>query len=196
MTWKKMVAEEKNSDFFFFFPVCPILKIPRCCLHCLVHPKTLIHGLLWLHLTRSVQFPFFPSVSLKNAIGLWWIWCRWCTGWRLRMPFEGQEFDSLDDSQYFYSSYSKVVGLGFGYIRHGVQSSLIQCAFRHLFAPKKGLIKTQRGHPKPRNIHDLRWVKGCKLRIVITLAKHSKWVVSGFVKQHSHEMLRMKKTIE
>lgn len=185
MTWKKMVAEEKSTDFFF--PFCPILKIPRCCPHCLVHPKTLIHGLLWLHLTRSVQFPVFPSVSLKNVIGLLWIWCRWCTG---------QDFDSLDDSQYFYSLYSKVAGLGFRYIKHGVQSSLIQCAFRHLFATKKGLIKTQRGHPKPRNIHDLRWAKGCKLRIVMTLAKHSKWVVSGFAKQHSHEMLGMKKTIE
>lgn len=106
-------------------------------------------------------------------------------------PYEGMEFESEEAAKAFYNSYARRVGFSTRVSmsrrsrRDGaiIQRSFV-CAKEGFRVDKEkpgrdGRVKRPRAETRV----------GCKAMLVVKIQDSSRWVVSGFVKEHNHELV-------
>lgn len=90
-------------------------------------------------------------------------------------PYVDMEFDSEDAAKTFYNEYAKRVGFTIKVGQHGRSKADGTVMYREYICGKEGLKK--------------RLTDSCDAMIRVELKGQNKWVVSKFVKEHSHSMV-------
>ncbi|MCH79858.1 protein FAR1-RELATED SEQUENCE 3-like, partial [Trifolium medium] len=95
-------------------------------------------------------------------------------------PYLGMEFDSEDAAKAFYDDYAKHVGFISKVGSRSSSKANGQDMYREFVCEREGLNK--------------RFNDGCNAMIKIELKGHNKWVVTKFVKEHSHSLMSSSET--
>ncbi|KAJ0010858.1 hypothetical protein Pint_33976 [Pistacia integerrima] len=106
-------------------------------------------------------------------------------------PYEGMEFESEEAAKAFYNSYARRVGFSTRVSssrRSRRDGAIIQ---RQFVCAKEGFRNLNEKRTKDREIKRPRTVTrvGCKASLSVKMQDSGKWVVSGFVKEHNHELV-------
>ncbi|KAL6510985.1 Protein FAR1-RELATED SEQUENCE 5 [Orobanche gracilis] len=106
-------------------------------------------------------------------------------------PYEGMEFESEEAAKAFYNSYARRVGFSTRVSssrRSRKDGAIIQRSF---VCAKEGFRNLNERRTKDREIKRPRAVTrvGCKALLSVKIQDTGKWVVSGFVKEHNHELV-------
>ncbi|KAL3622860.1 Protein FAR1-RELATED SEQUENCE 5 [Castilleja foliolosa] len=106
-------------------------------------------------------------------------------------PYEGMEFESEEAAKAFYNSYARRVGFSTRVSssrRSRKDGAIIQRSF---VCAKEGFRNLNEKRSKDREIKRPRIVTrvGCKASLSVKIQDSGKWFVSGFVKQHNHELV-------
>ncbi|XP_042494796.1 protein FAR1-RELATED SEQUENCE 5-like [Macadamia integrifolia] len=106
-------------------------------------------------------------------------------------PYEGMEFESEEAAKAFYNSYARRVGFSTRVSmsrRSRRDGAIIQRSF---VCAKEG-FRVEKDRPgsdgkvkRPRAVTRV----GCKAMLVVKIQESGKWVVSGFEKEHNHELV-------
>ncbi|KAJ4967136.1 hypothetical protein NE237_018985 [Protea cynaroides] len=106
-------------------------------------------------------------------------------------PYEGMEFESEEAAKAFYNSYARRVGFSTRVSmsrRSRRDGAIIQRSF---VCAKEG-FRVEKERPgsdgkvkRPRAVTRV----GCKAMLVVKIQESGKWVVSGFEKEHNHELV-------
>ncbi|XP_043713489.1 protein FAR1-RELATED SEQUENCE 5-like [Telopea speciosissima] len=106
-------------------------------------------------------------------------------------PYEGMEFESEEAAKAFYNSYARRVGFSTRVSmsrRSRRDGAIIQRSF---VCAKEG-FRSEKDRPgsdgkvkRPRAVTRV----GCKAMLVVKIQESGKWVVSGFEKEHNHELV-------
>ncbi|KAL7223656.1 hypothetical protein ACSBR1_025165 [Camellia fascicularis] len=107
-------------------------------------------------------------------------------------PYEGMEFESEEAAKAFYNSYARRVGFSTRVSmsrRSRRDGAIIQRSFvcaKEGFRvekekPRRDTAKVKRPRAETR--------VGCKAMLVVKIQDSGRWVVSGFVKEHNHELV-------
>ncbi|KAK2978612.1 hypothetical protein RJ640_003051 [Escallonia rubra] len=108
-------------------------------------------------------------------------------------PYEGMEFDSEEAAKAFYNSYARRVGFSTRVSmsrRSRRDGAIIQRSFvcaKEGFRVEKEMPGRRDGARVKRPRAETR--VGCKAMLVVKVQDSGKWVVSGFVKEHNHELV-------
>ncbi|KAK3034175.1 hypothetical protein RJ639_034315 [Escallonia herrerae] len=108
-------------------------------------------------------------------------------------PYEGMEFDSEEAAKAFYNSYARRVGFSTRVSmsrRSRRDGAIIQRSFvcaKEGFRVEKEKLGRRDGASIKRPRAETR--VGCKAILVVKVQDSGKWVVSGFVKEHNHELV-------
>ncbi|KAL7237205.1 hypothetical protein ACSBR1_020301 [Camellia fascicularis] len=106
-------------------------------------------------------------------------------------PYEGMEFESEEAAKAFYNSYARRVGFSTRVSssrRSRKDGAIIQRSF---VCAKEGFRNLNEKRTKDREIKRPRTITrvGCKASLSVKIQDSGKWVVSGFVKEHNHELV-------
>ncbi|KAK4783516.1 hypothetical protein SAY86_007890 [Trapa natans] len=106
-------------------------------------------------------------------------------------PYEGMEFESEEAAKAFYNSYARRVGFSTRVSssrRSRRDGSIIQ---RQFVCAKEGFRNLNEKRTKDREIKRPRTITrvGCKAAMSVKMHDSGKWVVSGFVREHNHELV-------
>lgn len=106
-------------------------------------------------------------------------------------PYEGMEFESEEAAKAFYNSYARRVGFSTRVSssrRSRKDGAIIQRSF---VCAKEGFRNLNERRTKDREIKRPRTITrvGCKASLSVKIQDSGKWVVSGFVKEHNHELV-------
>ncbi|KAK6916852.1 Zinc finger, SWIM-type [Dillenia turbinata] len=106
-------------------------------------------------------------------------------------PYEGMEFESEEAAKAFYNSYARRVGFSTRVSssrRSRKDGAIIQRSF---VCAKEGFRNLNEKRTRDREIKRPRTVTrvGCKAMLSVKIQNSGKWVVSGFVKEHNHELV-------
>lgn len=106
-------------------------------------------------------------------------------------PYDGMEFESEEAAKAFYNSYARRVGFSTRVSssrRSRRDGAIIQ---RQFVCAKEGFRNLNEKRTKDREIKRPRMVTrvGCKASLSVKVQDSGKWVVSGFVKEHNHELV-------
>lgn len=106
-------------------------------------------------------------------------------------PYEGMEFESEEAAKAFYNSYARRVGFSTRVSssrRSRRDGAIIQ---RQFVCAKEGFRNMNEKRTKDREIKRPRIVTrvGCKASLSVKMQDSGKWVVSGFVREHNHELV-------
>ncbi|XP_039040414.1 protein FAR1-RELATED SEQUENCE 5-like isoform X2 [Hibiscus syriacus] len=106
-------------------------------------------------------------------------------------PYEGMEFESEEAAKAFYNSYARRVGFSTRVSssrRSRRDGAIIQ---RQFVCAKEGFRNLNEKRTKDREIKRPRTVTrvGCKASLSVKVQDSGKWVVSGFVREHNHELV-------
>lgn len=107
-------------------------------------------------------------------------------------PYEGMEFESEEAAKGFYNSYARRIGFSTRVSssrRSRRDGAIIQRSF---VCAKEGFRNLNEKRTKDREIKRPRTITrvGCKAMLSVKIQESSgKWVVSGFVKEHNHELV-------
>lgn len=106
-------------------------------------------------------------------------------------PYEGMEFESEEAAKAFYNSYARRVGFSTRVSssrRSRRDGAIIQ---RQFVCAKEGFRNLNEKRTKDREIKRPRTVTrvGCKAAMSVKMQDSGKWVVSGFVRGHNHELV-------
>ncbi|KAL5713706.1 Protein FAR1-RELATED SEQUENCE 5 [Ranunculus cassubicifolius] len=107
-------------------------------------------------------------------------------------PYEGMEMDSEEAAKAFYNSYARRVGFSTRVSktrRSRKDGAIIQRSF---VCAKEGFrVEKERPGVNENRIKRPRAVTrvGCKAMLAVKMQVSGKWVVSGFVKEHNHELV-------
>ncbi|CAM8941874.1 unnamed protein product [Rhodiola kirilowii] len=106
-------------------------------------------------------------------------------------PYEGMEFESEEAAKAFYNSYARRVGFSTRVSssrRSRRDGAIIQ---RQFVCAKEGFRNLNERRTKDREIKRPRTITrvGCKASLSVKIQESGKWVVSGFVKEHNHELV-------
>ncbi|XP_062020520.1 protein FAR1-RELATED SEQUENCE 5 [Rosa rugosa] len=106
-------------------------------------------------------------------------------------PYDGMEFESEEAAKAFYNSYARRVGFSTRVSssrRSRRDGAIIQ---RQFVCAKEGFRNLNEKRTKDREIKRPRTVTrvGCKASLSVKMQDSGKWVVSGFVKEHNHELV-------
>ncbi|KAL5759237.1 hypothetical protein ACOSQ2_018075 [Xanthoceras sorbifolium] len=106
-------------------------------------------------------------------------------------PYEGMEFESEEAAKAFYNSYARRVGFSTRVSssrRSRRDGAIIQ---RQFVCAKEGFRNLNEKRTKDREIKRPRTITrvGCKASLSVKMQDSGKWVVSGFVKEHNHELV-------
>ncbi|XP_059647343.1 protein FAR1-RELATED SEQUENCE 5 [Cornus florida] len=106
-------------------------------------------------------------------------------------PYEGMEFESEEAAKAFYNSYARRVGFSTRVSssrRSRKDGAIIQRSF---VCAKEGFRNLNEKRTKDREIKRPRIITrvGCKAALSVKIKDSGKWVVSGFVKGHNHELV-------
>lgn len=105
-------------------------------------------------------------------------------------PYEGMEFESEEAAKAFYNSYARRVGFSTRVSssrRSRKDGAIIQRSF---VCAKEGFRNLNEKRNKNREIKRPRTITrvGCKAALSVKIQDSGKWVVSGFIKEHNHEL--------
>ncbi|XP_052193568.1 protein FAR1-RELATED SEQUENCE 5 isoform X1 [Diospyros lotus] len=106
-------------------------------------------------------------------------------------PYEGMEFESEEAAKAFYNSYARRVGFSTRVSssrRSRKDGAIIQRSF---VCAKEGFRNLNEKRTKDREIKRPRTITrvGCKASLSVKIQDSGKWVVSGFIKEHNHELV-------
>ncbi|KAF5745829.1 protein FAR1-RELATED SEQUENCE 5 [Tripterygium wilfordii] len=106
-------------------------------------------------------------------------------------PYEGMEFASEEAAKAFYNSYARRVGFSTRVSssrRSRRDGAIIQ---RQFVCAKEGFRNLNEKRTKDREIKRPRTITrvGCKASLSVKMQDSGKWVVSGFVREHNHELV-------
>ncbi|CAL5328782.1 unnamed protein product [Camellia sinensis] len=106
-------------------------------------------------------------------------------------PYEGMEFESEEAAKAFYNSYARRVGFSTRVSssrRSRKDGAIIQRSF---VCAKEGFRNLNEKRTKDREIKRPRTITrvGCKASLSVKIQDSGKWVVSGFVREHNHELV-------
>lgn len=106
-------------------------------------------------------------------------------------PYEGMEFESEEAAKAFYNSYARRVGFSTRVSssrRSRRDGAIIQRSF---VCAKEGFRNLNEKRTKDREIKRPRTITrvGCKASLSVKIQDSGKWVVSGFTKEHNHELV-------
>ncbi|KAK3412868.1 hypothetical protein EUGRSUZ_I01547 [Eucalyptus grandis] len=106
-------------------------------------------------------------------------------------PYEGMEFESEEAAKAFYNSYARRVGFSTRVSssrRSRRDGAIIQ---RQFVCAKEGFRNLNEKRTKDREIKRPRTITrvGCKASLSVKMQDSGKWVVSGFVRAHNHELV-------
>ncbi|KAM1031523.1 hypothetical protein ACFX2C_035300 [Malus domestica] len=106
-------------------------------------------------------------------------------------PYDGMEFESEEAAKAFYNSYARRVGFSTRVSssrRSRRDGAIIQ---RQFVCAKEGFRNLNEKRTKDREIKRPRTITrvGCKASLSVKMQDSGKWVVSGFVKEHNHELV-------
>lgn len=106
-------------------------------------------------------------------------------------PYEGMEFESEETAKAFYNSYARRVGFSTRVSssrRSRKDGAIIQRSF---VCAKQGFRNLNEKRTKEREIKRPRMITrvGCKAMLSVKIQESGKWVVTGFVKEHNHELV-------
>ncbi|XP_057972055.1 protein FAR1-RELATED SEQUENCE 5 [Malania oleifera] len=106
-------------------------------------------------------------------------------------PYEGMEFESEEAAKAFYNSYARRIGFSTRVSssrRSRRDGAIIQRSF---VCAKEGFRNLNEKRTKDREIKRPRTITrvGCKASLSVKIQDSGKWVVSGFVKEHNHELV-------
>jgi len=106
-------------------------------------------------------------------------------------PYEGMEFESEEAAKAFYNSYARRVGFSTRVSssrRSRKDGAIIQRSF---VCAKQGFRNLNEKRTKEREIKRPRMITrvGCKAMLSVKIQESGKWVVTGFVKEHNHELV-------
>ncbi|XVF67097.1 hypothetical protein PTKIN_Ptkin10aG0093200 [Pterospermum kingtungense] len=106
-------------------------------------------------------------------------------------PYEGMEFESEEAAKAFYNSYARRVGFSTRVSssrRSRRDGAIIQ---RQFVCAKEGFRNLNEKRTKDREIKRPRTITrvGCKASLSVKVQDSGKWVVSGFVREHNHELV-------
>ncbi|KAK8952478.1 Protein FAR1-RELATED SEQUENCE 5 [Platanthera zijinensis] len=105
----------------------------------------------------------------------------------VKEPYVSLVFESVDEAYWFYNSYALNVGFG---IKKGSTSKSFSSGdviARRFECNKSGLKTSKVGEGSSTRAHRLTRVN-CKAKLDIRKNKDDKWVVTGFIKEHNHEL--------
>ncbi|KAK8935491.1 Protein FAR1-RELATED SEQUENCE 5 [Platanthera zijinensis] len=105
----------------------------------------------------------------------------------VKEPFVSLVFESVDEAYWFYNSYA--LNLGFGTKKGFTSKSFTSgdVIGRRFECNKFGLNTSKEGEGSSTRPHRLTRVN-CKAKIDIRKNKDDMWVVTGFIKEHNHEL--------
>ncbi|KAJ4846616.1 hypothetical protein Tsubulata_014626, partial [Turnera subulata] len=106
-------------------------------------------------------------------------------------PYEGMEFESEEAAKAFYNSYARRVGFSTRVSssrRSRRDGAIIQ---RQFVCAKEGFRNLNEKRTKDREIKRPRTITrvGCKASLSVKMHDSGKWLVSGFVREHNHELV-------
>ncbi|XP_047319810.1 protein FAR1-RELATED SEQUENCE 5 [Impatiens glandulifera] len=106
-------------------------------------------------------------------------------------PFDGMEFESEEAAKAFYNYYARRVGFSTRVSssrRSRKDGAIIQRSF---VCAKEGFRNLNEKRTKDREIKRPRSITrvGCKASLSVKIQDSGKWIVSGFVKEHNHELV-------
>ncbi|KAK8568383.1 hypothetical protein V6N12_006936 [Hibiscus sabdariffa] len=106
-------------------------------------------------------------------------------------PYEGMEFESEEAAKAFYNSYARRFGFSTRVSssrRSRRDGAIIQ---RQFVCAKEGFRNLNEKRTKDREIKRPRTITrvGCKASLSVKVQDSGKWVVSGFVREHNHELV-------
>lgn len=106
-------------------------------------------------------------------------------------PYEGMEFESEEAAKAFYNSYARRVGFSTRVSssrRSRKDGAIIQRSF---VCAKQGFRNLNEKRTKEREIKRPRMITrvGCKAMLSVKIQESGKWVVTGFFKEHNHELV-------
>ncbi|XP_028780991.1 protein FAR1-RELATED SEQUENCE 5 [Neltuma alba] len=106
-------------------------------------------------------------------------------------PYEGMEFESEEAAKAFYNSYARRVGFSTRVSssrRSRRDGAIIQ---RQFVCAKEGFRNLNEKRTKDREIKRPRTITrvGCKASLSVKMHDSGKWIVSGFVREHNHELV-------
>ncbi|KAG7539711.1 Zinc finger SWIM-type [Arabidopsis thaliana x Arabidopsis arenosa] len=106
-------------------------------------------------------------------------------------PFDGLEFESEEAAKAFYNSYARRIGFSTRVSssrRSRRDGAIIQ---RQFVCAKEGFRNMNEKRTKDREIKRPRTITrvGCKASLSVKMQDSGKWLVSGFVKDHNHELV-------
>ncbi|XWS63223.1 hypothetical protein CRYUN_Cryun06bG0077400 [Craigia yunnanensis] len=106
-------------------------------------------------------------------------------------PYEGMEFESEEAAKAFYNSYARRVGFSTRVSssrRSRRDGAIIQ---RQFVCAKEGFRNFNEKRTKDREIKRPRIITrvGCKASLSVKMQDSGKWIVSGFVREHNHELV-------
>uniref|UniRef100_A0A2P2IVI3 Protein FAR1-RELATED SEQUENCE n=1 Tax=Rhizophora mucronata TaxID=61149 RepID=A0A2P2IVI3_RHIMU len=106
-------------------------------------------------------------------------------------PYEGMEFESEEAAKAFYNSYARRVGFSTRVSssrRSRRDGAIIQ---RQFVCAKEGFRNLNEKRTKDREIKRPRTITrvGCKASLSVKMQDSGKWVVSGFIREHNHELV-------
>ncbi|XP_022743905.1 protein FAR1-RELATED SEQUENCE 5-like [Durio zibethinus] len=106
-------------------------------------------------------------------------------------PYEGMEFESEEAAKAFYNSYARRVGFSTRVSssrRSRRDGAIIQ---RQFVCAKEGFRNLNEKRTKDREIKRPRTITrvGCKASLSVKMRDSGKWVVSGFLRAHNHELV-------
>ncbi|KAL2940384.1 Protein FAR1-RELATED SEQUENCE 5 [Bienertia sinuspersici] len=106
-------------------------------------------------------------------------------------PYEGMEFESEEAAKAFYNSYARRIGFSTRVSssrRSRKDGAIIQRSF---VCAKEGFRNLNEKRTKDREIKRPRMITrvGCKAMLSVKIRDSGKWVVSGFIKDHNHELV-------
>ncbi|GAB4838693.1 Protein FAR1-RELATED SEQUENCE 5 [Ancistrocladus abbreviatus] len=106
-------------------------------------------------------------------------------------PYEGMEFESEEAAKAFYNSYARRVGFSTR-VSSSRRSRRDGAIIQRLFVcAKEGFRNLNEKRTKDRERKRPRMITrvGCKAMLYVKVQVSGKWVVSGFVKEHNHELV-------
>ncbi|XP_051113428.1 protein FAR1-RELATED SEQUENCE 5 [Andrographis paniculata] len=106
-------------------------------------------------------------------------------------PYEGMEFESEEAAKAFYNLYARRIGFSTRVSssrRSRKDGAIIQRSF---VCAREGFRNLNEKRTKDREVKRPRTVTrvGCKASMSVKVQDSGKWIVSGFVKEHNHELV-------
>lgn len=135
--------------------------------------------------TELTETPFFNITTTTSAIELGNV------EFLDLEPYDGMEFESEEAAKSFYNSYARRIGFSTRVSssrRSRRDGAIIQRSF---VCAKEGFRNLNEKRTKDREIKRPRVITrvGCKAMLSVKIQESGKWVVSGFIKEHNHELV-------